>query len=78
MINSMWRSSRTRERGNGDEAGEGWICFLFFINDLAPCRNMHREFIFKGEILNILREIAVMHFHLRLLRLKEVNGISSS
>ena len=75
----MWRSSRTRERGNVDEAGEGWICFLFFfINDLAPCRNMHREFIFKGEILNILREIAVMHFHLRLLRLKEVNGISSS
>lgn len=54
MINSMWRSSRTRERGNVDEAGEGWICFLFFINDLAPCRNMHREFIFKGEILNIL------------------------
>ena len=50
----MWRSSRTRERGNVDEAGEGWICFLFFINDLAPCRNMHREFIFKVEILNIL------------------------
>ena len=27
----MWRSSRTRERGNVDEAGEGWICFLFFL-----------------------------------------------
>lgn len=59
------------------QAKVGFVSF-FFINDLAPCRNMHREFIFKGEILNILREIAVMHFHLRLLRLKEVNGISSS